>query len=43
MNVEIFTTIVTPHAGVWIEIGLLPLFISLVSVTPHAGVWIEIW
>ena len=33
---------VTPHAGVWIEIQS-PLHIAQAhQVTPHAGVWIEI-
>ena len=35
-------TNVTPHAGVWIEIGRVSFMPSLTKVTPHAGVWIEI-
>ena len=34
--------IVTPHAGVWIEIYKTGASASLPQVTPHAGVWIEI-
>ncbi len=34
--------IVTPHAGVWIEIPSIKPPVSAHSVTPHAGVWIEI-
>ena len=33
---------VTPHAGVWIEIVEADLVKYDSSVTPHAGVWIEI-
>ena len=33
---------VTPHAGVWIEIVHPVEFAKAVVVTPHAGVWIEI-
>ena len=33
---------VTPFAGVWIEIPYQMLFIESVCVTPFAGVWIEI-
>ena len=34
--------IVTPFAGVWIEIHLLSFTILSPIVTPFAGVWIEI-
>ena len=34
---------VTPFAGVWIEIGMYSLVVSVYSVTPFAGVWIEIF
>jgi len=34
--------IVTPHAGVWIEITEPRNSQSWEEVTPHAGVWIEI-
>ena len=34
--------LVTPFAGVWIEIMLIVLVVEIVSVTPFAGVWIEI-
>ena len=34
--------IVTPHAGVWIEIPTRPKRRREKPVTPHAGVWIEI-
>ena len=34
--------IVTPYAGVWIEIRLHPIPVARDSVTPYAGVWIEI-
>ena len=34
--------IVTPFAGVWIEITLRQRMISVFHVTPFAGVWIEI-
>ena len=33
---------VTPYAGVWIEIVIMPFFNSTIIVTPYAGVWIEI-
>ena len=33
---------VTPFAGVWIEIAIPQLLIASVCVTPFAGVWIEI-
>ena len=33
---------VTPFAGVWIEIRLLHRSIHQEEVTPFAGVWIEI-
>ena len=33
---------VTPFAGVWIEIVLLPSLCYIPAVTPFAGVWIEI-
>ena len=33
---------VTPHAGVWIEIGKMGQNVFITEVTPHAGVWIEI-
>ena len=33
---------VTPLAGVWIEINLAKSISSLAIVTPLAGVWIEI-
>ena len=36
------TPLVTPRAGVWIEIFLVNSFPSLATVTPRAGVWIEI-
>ena len=34
--------IVTPFAGVWIEIGITWLVVNPGKVTPFAGVWIEI-
>ena len=34
--------IVTPYAGVWIEIVLIISNVYLHLVTPYAGVWIEI-
>ena len=33
---------VTPYAGVWIEMGKILESITIQSVTPYAGVWIEI-
>ena len=33
---------VTPFAGVWIEISLYPVTNCMHHVTPFAGVWIEI-
>ena len=34
---------VTPYAGVWIEIQKKPmLMVTRTKVTPYAGVWIEI-
>ena len=33
---------VTPYAGVWIEITSSKTEVTKVSVTPYAGVWIEI-
>ena len=33
--------IVTPYAGVWIEIRTIYLIGFLFPVTPYAGVWIE--
>ena len=35
------STIVTPYAGVWIEIGMRWLYRHVRKVTPYAGVWIE--
>ena len=37
-----FNGMVTPFAGVWIEIALYSPASSLINVTPFAGVWIEI-
>ena len=34
--------VVTPYAGVWIEISGSMSSGSMSSVTPYAGVWIEI-
>ena len=34
--------VVTPRAGVWIEIGIICPKIAIKTVTPRAGVWIEI-
>ena len=34
--------IVTPYAGVWIEIPLVSKMRLQLLVTPYAGVWIEI-
>ncbi len=34
-------SMVTPLAGVWIEIGLSPMSARRITVTPLAGVWIE--
>ena len=34
--------IVTPYAGVWIEMKSSVLISRTMSVTPYAGVWIEI-
>jgi len=34
--------VVTPHAGVWIEISTANGYTLNTLVTPHAGVWIEI-
>ena len=36
------TQIVTPYAGVWIEIEFREIDYYSVLVTPYAGVWIEI-
>ncbi len=33
--------VVTPRAGVWIEISLLVFWAWRLAVTPRAGVWIE--
>ena len=33
--------IVTPYAGVWIEICMYSLVLFISLVTPYAGVWIE--
>ena len=33
---------VTPRAGVWIEMALLDADNGISTVTPRAGVWIEI-
>ena len=38
----IYTFIVTPFAGVWIEIISFDYFYRFFNVTPFAGVWIEI-
>ena len=35
-------SVVTPRAGVWIEIQIASLKRTVQSVTPRAGVWIEI-
>ena len=34
--------LVTPYAGVWIEISIESITAVLITVTPYAGVWIEI-
>ena len=34
-------SMVTPYAGVWIEMGKILESITIQSVTPYAGVWIE--
>ena len=34
--------LVTPYAGVWIEIVMGAVKNGTLSVTPYAGVWIEI-
>ena len=36
-------TVVTPRAGVWIEISYISDDIVGAPVTPRAGVWIEIF
>ena len=33
---------VTPYAGVWIEILVTSVVFANITVTPYAGVWIEI-
>ena len=33
---------VTPYAGVWIEIDIFLTQVDIQKVTPYAGVWIEI-
>ena len=33
---------VAPLVGAWIEIGLIPCFLHIVSVAPLVGAWIEI-
>ena len=43
MKQTIVAKLVTPLAGVWIEIGLNWGGILLATVTPLAGVWIEIY
>ena len=35
--------VVTPCAGVWIEISISSVLTGFHLVTPCAGVWIEIW
>ncbi len=37
-----FREVVTPRAGVWIEIIFLGDELNFLTVTPRAGVWIEI-
>ena len=37
-----YSQLVTPFAGVWIEINLPDHLNNLFPVTPFAGVWIEI-
>ena len=39
---DAWNAIVTPYAGVWIEISLYALRCIPAQVTPYAGVWIEI-
>ena len=34
--------LVTPYAGVWIEISIYHIIHNTCYVTPYAGVWIEI-
>ena len=34
--------LVTPYAGVWIEISTVDMSLLFNIVTPYAGVWIEI-
>ncbi len=40
--VDYATGIVTPFAGVWIEITFVDFLLRGIYVTPFAGVWIEI-
>ena len=42
LRVVLFEGIVTPFAGVWIEIPTRAEGSARCSVTPFAGVWIEI-
>ena len=42
LNNPIENLLVTPFAGVWIEIGTLTTTYKIDEVTPFAGVWIEI-
>ena len=39
---HLFPTLVTPFAGVWIEIEDIEKMVKTTLVTPFAGVWIEI-
>ena len=43
MNEQVYQkALVTPYAGVWIEIGVNITAVTPQFVTPYAGVWIEI-
>ena len=35
------TSRVAPHAGAWIEIGVVTVSRTSLYVAPHAGAWIE--
>ena len=42
MSENVLVNVVTPRAGVWIEIKFKRDHASVDTVTPRAGVWIEI-
>lgn len=35
--------IAVPHAGAWIEMGVIFTLLSHLTVAPHAGAWINGW